>query len=362
MKKLAKYILIFTVCAFGLCGCAGKAETADKTDAEAASAGSDASEAETDAVPENSEEDSGEEGIGGRVDFSGSYTEPDTGRCLIEISKDSEESYTITVNWASGASEERIWAITGATYGDEGDQLVYSDALCYDRITDDEGNYTDEDIYSDGSGIFSMTEGGMLRWESDQVELDGVNGDIMFERMELSEMSDEMTPDADEGAEAGEDSSMTDLFEYYGANIDNVATDIPELKYDDSYKSAEGTTEISPPAESMEKMSDGYALAGPFFTVDKSGTVVGVNYGGRKYYVCGITAGIPMSEAAQIAKSHGFTFSNVDIAHGTAKYVVEYDNGEMRLFITSDADGDFGKTEESDVTGNVDGILLTTVK
>ncbi len=164
--------------------------------------------------------------------------------------------------------------------------------------------------------------------------------------------------DRNEGGETNDGSDMTDLFEYYGSNIEHVAADFPELEYDDSYKSSEGTTEISAPTDTMEKMSDGIALAGPFFTVDKEGTVVGVNYGGQTYSVCGITAGIPMSEAAEIAKSHGFDFSNVEITHGTAKYVAIYDNGEMKLCITSDADGDFGKTEESDVTGNVDGILL----
>ncbi len=165
--------------------------------------------------------------------------------------------------------------------------------------------------------------------------------------------------DKNEGLETNEGSYMTDLFEYYGANIDHVATDFPELQYDDSYKKSEGTTEISPPVSTMEKMSDGFALAGPFFTVDREGTVVGINYGGKTYSVCEIKVGIPMSEAAEIAKSHGFNFSGVEITHGTAKYVAIYDNGTMQLSITSDADGEFGKTEESDVTGNVDGILLT---
>lgn len=168
--------------------------------------------------------------------------------------------------------------------------------------------------------------------------------------------------DKNEGIETSDVSYMTDLFDYFEADIDHVASDFPDIQYDDSYKNSEDTTEISPPADTMETMSDGLALAGPFFTVDKDGTVVGISYGGRTYSVCGITAGMPMSEAAEIAKSHGFTFSHVDIAHGTAKYVAIYDNGEMRLCITSDADGDFGRTEESDVTGNVDGILLMNLK
>ena len=152
--------------------------------------------------------------------------------------------------------------------------------------------------------------------------------------------------------------NMTDLYDYFEANIDHVATDFKELQYDDSYKNSDITTDISGPTDTMETMADGLALAGPFFTVDKEGTVIGISYGGGMYSVCGITTGMPMSEAAEIAKSHGFTFSRVEIAHGTAKYIAVYDNAGMELYISSDADGDFGKTEESDVTGNVESILL----
>ena len=149
-----------------------------------------------------------------------------------------------------------------------------------------------------------------------------------------------------------------DLFAYYDMNIDDVAADLTDLQYDDSYKTAEDTTEISAPTDNMEKLSDGYALAGPFFTVNNEGTVVGVNYGGHNYSVCEIEAGMPMGEAAQMARIHGFNFSRVEIAHGTATYVSIYDNGDVLLCISSDAEGDFKKTEESDVTGNVDSIRI----
>ena len=158
--------------------------------------------------------------------------------------------------------------------------------------------------------------------------------------------------------ETNVETSMTDLYDYFEANIDHVATDFQELQYDDSYKNSDITTDISGPTDTMETMADGLALAGPFFTVDKEGTVIGISYGGGMYSVCGITTGMLMSEAAEIAKSHGFTFSRVEIAHGTAKYIAVYDNAGMELYISSDADGDFGKTEESDVTGNVESILL----
>ena len=161
--------------------------------------------------------------------------------------------------------------------------------------------------------------------------------------------------DADE---LGTDSEKRDLFDYYDVNIEQVATDLTDLQIDDSYKTADGTTVISGPTDTMETLSDGYALAGPFFTVDNDGTVVGINYGGKEYTLCSIAAGIPMSEAADIAKSHGFTFSSVEIAHGTAQYVAIYENSYMTLCITSDAEGEFGQSEESDVTGNVDSVLL----
>ena len=149
-----------------------------------------------------------------------------------------------------------------------------------------------------------------------------------------------------------------DLFDYYGANIESFAGDFSGLQYDDSYKTAEGGTTVSGPTDTMEMMSDGLALAGPFFTIDNNGDVIGIHYGGKKFTLCEIAVGMSMSEAADLAKSHGFNFSRVEIAHGTAKYVAIYDNGVEELSIVSDADGEFGKTEESDVTGNVDDIVI----
>ncbi|MCR5590523.1 MAG: hypothetical protein K6F73_03255 [Lachnospiraceae bacterium] len=154
------------------------------------------------------------------------------------------------------------------------------------------------------------------------------------------------------------DGYMTDLFAYYAMNIDDVAIDFPDLQYDDSYKTAEGTTEVSEPTDMMERMSDGLALAGPFFSIDNEGTVVGITYGGLTYCVCEICVGMSMSEAAELAKIHDYEFSHVEITHGSAKYVSIYDNGQTQLCIVSDADGDISKTEESDVTGNVDSITV----
>ncbi len=164
------------------------------------------------------------------------------------------------------------------------------------------------------------------------------------------------------GKKAAPAAEGTDLADYYGKTIDDIAGAFPDLQYDDSYKTSVDATVISGPTDTMEKMSDGLALAGPYFAIDNDGKVVGVRYGGKKYKVCGITAGIPVSEAADIAKSNGYRFSSVEVAHGTAKYVAMYENGEAELSIVSDADGDFYKTEESDVTGNVDDLMIWQIE
>lgn len=208
--------------------------------------------------------------------------------------------------------------------------------------------------------ILGMTAGILSGCGNSEPEAVTTEQQMEVEKDEQAADSTENETNKNEDLETNDETDMKDLFDYFEANIEHVATDFPDIQLDDSYKNSESTTEISPPADTMETMSDGLALAGPFFTVDGNGTIVGINYGGRTYSVCGIIAGTPMSEAAEIAKSHGFTFSNVEITHGSAKYVAIYENGGMQLCITSDADGDFGKTEESDVTGNVDSILLIT--
>lgn len=153
--------------------------------------------------------------------------------------------------------------------------------------------------------------------------------------------------------------SGLDLFDYFECSIEDVASAFPDLEYDDSYKTnTESSTTFSEPTDGMETLSDGLALAGPFFSVDNEGTVVGIYYGGKNQTICGLCGGMDMKEAGEIAKGHGFEFSRLDVAHGTANYVAVYNNGEMELAISSDAEGDTGKLEESDITGNVDSVSL----
>ena len=160
--------------------------------------------------------------------------------------------------------------------------------------------------------ILGMTAGILSGCGNSEPEAVTTEQQMEVEIDEQAADSTENETNKNEDLETNDETDMKDLFDYFEANIEHVATDFPDIQLDDSYKNSESTTEISPPADTMETMSDGLALAGPFFTVDGNGTIIGINYGGRTYSVCGIIAGTPMSEAAEIAKSHGFTFSNVD--------------------------------------------------
>ena len=158
---------------------------------------------------------------------------------------------------------------------------------------------------------------------------------------------------ADEEAPVVEPS--TELKDYYGLNVDDLMADFPDLEI----TADEGTYDKNG-AQYMDKKEqyDG-VLAGPTFDVDKDFNIVGITYGGKKFTLFGIKTGMDMQEAIKAAKADGWEFSNVDFAHGTAQYVVNMTKDDKTLTLISDAEGEFGRSEESDVSGNVATISLT---
>ena len=145
-----------------------------------------------------------------------------------------------------------------------------------------------------------------------------------------------------------------DLYEFYGSKIEDVQAAYPDVKPD------EGEADMyCDPKDSMEKESDGLALAGPFFYTDSDGKVSEIQYGGTKYNVLGISAGMSMKDAGDLLKEKGFEFVNVEVAHGTATYGVFYEKDGISVLLTSDEMGEFGETEESDVKGNVASIFIS---
>lgn len=108
-------------------------------------------------------------------DLVGRWTEPPTGRCLIEIGQASGTTYPVTIHWANSAFEQAVWEMT-ATPDETSGALRYEDAKHYIRTYTSDTEYTDEPQYENGSGTFSLNNAGELVWK-DEVD-DASNGSV----------------------------------------------------------------------------------------------------------------------------------------------------------------------------------------
>jgi len=154
---------------------------------------------------------------------------------------------------------------------------------------------------------------------------------------------------ASEGAETGIDTG-SELMGYFGENISRAK---------DAFSNIEEMGEYENLTLYMDKEEeyDG-VLAGPEFNVDSDLQIVGIAYSGKKYTLAGISTAMTMQDAMGSLKEEGWTLSGVDFAHGTAQYVVSFDKDGLTLSMVSTDEGEFGKTEESDVTGSVERISV----
>ncbi|MCR5357990.1 MAG: hypothetical protein K6E63_11380 [Lachnospiraceae bacterium] len=168
--------------------------------------------------------------------------------------------------------------------------------------------------------------------------------------MDFSEAEEVLEAEDEEGAVEESD----ELFDYYGLNIDELLSVFPDLE--------ELTSEGQYASENREFMDkteelDG-RLLGPVFDVDADSNIIGISYSGSRFSLAGLTPGMPVVEAKKILKEDGWGFSLVDIAHGTAQYVISYEKDDMTLTISSTQDGNTTKMEENDVEGEIDTVSV----
>ena len=143
-----------------------------------------------------------------KPDFTGTYTEPISGRCTIDIEYLSGDDHKVNVRWASSAFESANWEMTATYYVSTG-LLEYTNAKYYIRTYTDDNTYTDDVKYTDGAGEFWFAEDGSLGWRSANSDIDGVTGETFFERMPVNMGMANPWADADsadaaaKGAEVG---------------------------------------------------------------------------------------------------------------------------------------------------------------
>ncbi len=161
---------------------------------------------------------------------------------------------------------------------------------------------------------------------------------------------------SDDSSEAVKDkASSHELMDYFGKNIEDVACDFPslEISVNEGIYDKSGAQFID-----KEEEEDG-RLCGPTFDVDSNGGVAGIEYSGSKHSLYDLATGTPMTDAVDRLKKDGWTVVNVDLTHGTSQIYVLFEKDDMEICIVSDAEGEFGHTEESDVTGNIDIISVS---
>lgn len=188
MKKLFVAAMISTmVLSMAACGGENSESTSDKVGEPIATVASSDADSQANAKSSDAESQDASESAEEVVapDFSGTYTEPTSGRCTIEIVSTGDNNYKINVRWSSSAFESANWEIN-ATYYDSTTLLEYTDAKYYIRTYTSEEEYTDDVQYENGAGEFWFEEDGSLGWRSANSDVDYITGETKFERIPLS--------------------------------------------------------------------------------------------------------------------------------------------------------------------------------
>ena len=155
--------LIISICALTACGKSKEEapvspqEAVEEVEAAQEAAEETVKEASDAAKPENALED-----FTGDMDLSGSWDDEVSKRASMDVVKNEDGSYNITVHWGGSATETAIWEIHGE-YDPVSGMLSYDDGNYSIHTFDDKGNETVSGEEKT-SGAF-MKEGDKLRWQ-----------------------------------------------------------------------------------------------------------------------------------------------------------------------------------------------------
>ena len=109
--------------------------------------------------------------------YAGSYYEETAGRGMMDITRNSDGTYSVEVNWSSSASEKNIWNFSGEFDGRG--VLRYTNCRKTTVAFDANGNYscdsyglmTPYTVYSAGSGYIEFKDEGILEWHDDMGDI-----------------------------------------------------------------------------------------------------------------------------------------------------------------------------------------------
>ena len=236
-KKLLMALIGTAVLSMAACTTtAPEAENKEPVVTEAAP--TEAPETTPEDAPEEEVIEAVEEEVIDKPDFTGTYSEPISGRCTINIEHISGDDHKVNVQWSSSAFESAFWEMDATYYISTG-LLEYTGAKYYIRTYSEDGTYTDDVKYTDGAGEFWFEEDGSLGWRSANSDIDGIKWET-FERLPVNNGMANPWSEADsaeaaaEGAEVGYFTVPADK-EYNGQMLN-----ISSFRYMEHLAEAEG--------------------------------------------------------------------------------------------------------------------------
>lgn len=94
--------------------------------------------------------------------FSGTWAEEVAKKGTITISQTASGVYAITAEWPESAAARDFWTMEATDNGNG--TLTYSNAVLEVRTYSEDGSYTTETRYTDGSGFFQLDSNAKLVW------------------------------------------------------------------------------------------------------------------------------------------------------------------------------------------------------
>ena len=174
MKKKLFILVTLIISVYALTACGNSKEEApaptQEAVQEAAQEAETAQESAEEMVVEAAETADPENALAdftGDMDLSGSWDDEVSKRASMDVIKNEDGSYDITVHWGGSATETAIWLIHGK-YDPTSGMLSYDDCNYSVHTVDDKGNETISGEEKT-SGVF-MKEGEKLRWQDSKNE------------------------------------------------------------------------------------------------------------------------------------------------------------------------------------------------
>lgn len=110
--------------------------------------------------------------------FEGVYAEEVARRGVLQLTATDATSADIAIDWPTSSLQSSSWKMSG-TYDANQNAIVYSGAVLTETTTDAQGNMSENVVYTDGSGSFSL-DNRKLNWTDNASVIQGSSSTFVY--------------------------------------------------------------------------------------------------------------------------------------------------------------------------------------